>query len=87
MALILDFGVAALIATTYKYDILLPYPKNTAEKNLQDLLPAFGAALGGLVAYVNKNAISALVTNHARRRVASKGVTFRQLGYYDVLCE
>lgn len=85
LSLFLDLGVAGLVVLTYKYDLLLPFPKSTVEKNMQDFLPTFGTLLGGIVAYVNKNAISAIVTVHARRRMASKGVTFRQLSYYDEL--
>lgn len=87
LALVLDLGVAALVALTYKKDILLPFAKNTIERNLQNYLPTFGTILGAGVAYANKSAISALVTIQARRRMASRGLTFKQISYYDVLCE
>lgn len=87
LSVILDAGGAALIVTTYKHDILLPYPKNNVDKNLQNFLPTFAALIGGLIAYANNNAVTALVTIHARRKMARTGITFRQLSYYDQLGE
>ncbi|KAF8316394.1 hypothetical protein DL93DRAFT_2154811 [Clavulina sp. PMI_390] len=86
LAAVLDIGTTVLVAITYHWDVMLPWPKNTAERSLQNLLPTFASMIGGVIAYVNVNAINALVTVYTRKRMSTRGVTLAELNYLTLLC-
>lgn len=87
LAVVVDLGVVALIVITNKVDIELPYAKTNLEQTLQDNLPTFGQLIAAIVLFINKSAITSLITVKAKRNIASKGVTLQQLSYYDIICE
>ena len=85
LAIAVDLGVAALVVITNKQDIVLPHPQNNVTQTLQNYLPTFGTLLGVIVAFINKNAITALMTVEAKRKIVSSGLTLKQLAYYDTI--
>ena len=85
LAIAVDIGVAVLVVITNKQDILVPHPKNNVTQALQNYLPAFGTLIGVIIAVINKNAISALMTVEVKRKIVSSGLTLKQIGYYDTI--
>ncbi|KAF8316396.1 hypothetical protein DL93DRAFT_2166234 [Clavulina sp. PMI_390] len=87
LAVVLDLAAAALVVLTSRHDVLIPWPKNAAEKSLQNLLPTFAAIIGAFIAYVNATAINALMTVYTRKKMSTKGITFAQLNYLSLLSQ
>jgi len=87
LAIVVDIGVAALVVITNKHDIELPYPKTNTIQTLQNYLPQFAALIAGIVVFINRNAIRALMTVDAKREIVSRGLTLQQLGYRNIICE
>jgi len=87
LAIVVDLGVAALVVITNEFDIELPYPKTNVIHTLQSSLTQIAALLAGIVVFINRNAIRALMTVNAKREIASRGLTLQQLSYRDIICE
>ncbi|PCH33951.1 hypothetical protein WOLCODRAFT_148016 [Wolfiporia cocos MD-104 SS10] len=82
LSIVLDGIVLAVLFSMYRYEFLLPTPK---DELFQKSLPTIGAVIGALVVAVNAMAITELVTAYARSMIVREGLTFAMMDHLHSL--